>query len=245
MTAAFANHVAAEVVDGERGVPTAMTATFPNRTSDPARGAPPLPEDLAQAVRPLWEYLAVVHPPVRADVIFVFGSQALAVPARAAELYRAGHAPVVLVSGRYGRMTRGVFDRPEALIFRDRLVRDGVPAAAVVTETEAGNTLENVRLGLAALDRRRIPVRSALLVAKPFVMRRCAATFARQAPHVRVRCCPPAATLPASIDRPPAAFAARLAAEVERLDRYAAAGDVAPQPMPAAVRAAALRIAAR
>ena len=178
-------------------------------------------------------------------MIFVFGSQALDVPARAAELYRAGHAPVVLVSGRYGRMTRGVFDRPEALVFRDRLVRDGVPAAAVVTETEAGNTLENVRLGLAALDRRRIPVHSALLVAKPFVMRRCAATFARQAPHVRVRCCPPAATLPASIDRPPAAFAARLAAEVERLDRYAAAGDVAPQSMPAAVRAAALRIAAR
>ena len=107
-----------------------------------------------QLAAPVWDYLAVVEPPARADVIFVFGSQALAVPARAAGLYRAGHAPVVLVSGGYGRMTREVFDKPEALVFRDRLLGDGVPAAAIVTETEAGNTLENVRYGLAELCRR-------------------------------------------------------------------------------------------
>ena len=196
-----------------------------------------------QLAAPVWDYLAVAEPPARADVIFVFGSQALAVPARAAGLYRAGHAPVVLVSGRYGRMTREVFDRPEALVFRDRLLRDGVPPAAIVTETEAGNTLENVRYGLAALRRRGVAVDSALLVAKPFVMRRCAATFARQAPGVRVRCCPPETDLPRSIDRAPAAFASRLVAEVERLDRYGAAGDIAEQSVPAAVRQAVRRIA--
>lgn len=208
----------------------------------PSPGAPGA-DDFEQVVGPLWNYLAVSDTPARADVIFVFGSQALDVPARAAELYRAGHAPVVLVSGGYGRMTRGVFDRPEALVFRDRLVREGVPRAAVVTETEAGNTLQNVVFGLAALRRERIAAASALLVAKPFVMRRCAATFARQAPDVRVRCCPPRVGLTGSVDRPPAAFAARLAAELERLERYAAAGDVAPQTIPEPVRAAARRIA--
>ena len=149
----------------------------------------------------------------------------------------------MLVSGRYGRMTREVFDQPEALVFRDRLLRDGVPPAAIVTETEAGNTLENVRYGLAALRRRGVAVGSALLVAKPFVMRRCAATFARQAPGVRVRCCPPETDLLRSIDRAPAAFASRLVAEVERLDRYGAAGDIAEQTVPAAVRQAVRRIA--
>lgn len=194
-------------------------------------------------VVPLWEYLAVADAPARADVIFVFGSQAFAVPARAAELYRAGHAPVVLVSGRYGRMTRAVFDRPEALVFRDRLVRGGVPPAAIVTETEAGNTLENVIFGLRALRREGVAVDSALLVGKPFVMRRCAATFARHAPNVGVRCCPPQTDLMRSIDRAPPAFAARLAAELDRLERYGAAGDIAPQTIPEPVRAAARRIA--
>lgn len=211
----------------------------------PSPGSPGSPgaDDFEQVVGPLWNYLAVSDAPARADVIFVFGSQSLDVPARAAELYRAGHAPVVLASGGYGRMTRGVFDRPEALVFRDLLVREGVPRAAVVTETEAGNTLQNVVFGLAALRRKRIAAASALLVAKPFVMRRCAATFARQAPDVRVRCCPPRSGLTGSVDRPPAEFAARLAAELERLERYAAAGDVAPRPIPEPVRAAARRIA--
>jgi len=211
-------------------------------------GTPSIPRshgDLERLVGPLWDYLAVADEPAPADVIFVFGSQALAVPVRAAELYRAGHAPVVLVTGHYGRMTRGLFDRPEALVFRDRLLRDGVPREAIVTETEAGNTLENVVFGLAALSRKRIAVGSALLVAKPFVMRRCAATFARQAPDIRVRCCPPQTDVQRSVDRTPAAFAARLAAELERLERYAAKGDTAPQVIPDTVRAAARRIAAK
>ena len=212
-------------------------------TDPPAGGAPLPPDGFVQLVAPVWEYLAVAEPPACADVIFVFGSQALAVPAHAAGLYRAGHAPVVLVSGRYGRMTREVFDRPEALVFRDRLLRDGVPPAAIVTETEAGNTLENVRYGLAALGRQGVAAGSALLVAKPFVMRRCAATFARQAPGVRVRCCPPETDLLRSIDRTPAAFASRLVTEVERLDRYGAAGDIAEQKVPAPVRKAVRRIA--
>ena len=204
---------------------------------------PELPGDFERTVAPLWDYLAVSDAPDSADVIFVFGSQELAVPARAAALYRAGHAPVVAVSGHYGRMTRGIFPQPEALVFRDRLLEEGVPAAAIVTETAAGNTLENVRYGLAALRRRRLAVDSALLVAKPFVMRRCAATFAAQASGIRVRCCPPRTDLAGSIDREPAAFAARLVAELERLDRYGAAGDIARQTIPAAVRAAAERVA--
>lgn len=204
---------------------------------------PMSPEDFERIAGPLWDYLALADGPSRADAIFVFGSQALAVPARAAELYLAGHAPVVLVSGHYGRMTRDVFDKPEALVFRDRLLRHGVPPAAIVTETRAANTLENVLFGLAALRRKRIAVGSALLVAKPFVMRRCAATFARQAPDIRVRCCPPGTDLMRSVDRAPAAFASRLVAEVDRLDRYGAAGDIAEQTVPATVRQAIRRIA--
>ena len=190
----------------------------------------------------LWDYLLVAQPPAAAEVIFVFGSQDMAIPDRAAALYRAGYAPTVLVTGGYGRMTRGVFDEPEALVFRARLLGAGVPEAAIVAETEAGNTLENVRFGLAALRRAGRPAGSALLVAKGFVTRRAVATFAAQAPDVRVGACPPTAQLAEAMDRPPDAFAARLVAEVDRLDRYGARGDIARQRIPPAVRAAAGQI---
>ena len=133
--------------------------------------------DVGRLVQPLWDYLAVTETPRTADVIFVFGSRDLAVPERAAELYHEGHAPRVLATDSYGRMTRGIFPKPEALVFQDHLIEAGVPPSAILTEPAATNTLENVRLGIETLRRAgRMPA-SALLVAKGFVMRRCVRPF--------------------------------------------------------------------
>lgn len=198
--------------------------------------------DLWPLLQPLWEYLAVVEPPRSADVIFVFGSRDLAVPAHAASLFHEGHAPQILVTGSYGRMTRDVFSKPEALVFRDHLVDAGVPPSAILTEPVATNTLENVRLGVETLRRvDRMPA-TALLVAKGFVMRRCVATFAQQFDHIRVQACPPEGGLATSLDRSPTEFAARLVAEIDRLERYAESGDIRAQEIPTAVREAARRL---
>ena len=196
------------------------------------------PVQLASLTQPLWEYLAVSDSARPADVIFVFGCRDLAVPVRAAELFHEGHASRVLVTGNVGRMTRGVFDKPEALVFKDHLVRAGVPDASIVTEPEAANTLENVQFGMATLARQGVKPRSALLVAKGFVMRRCVATFAQQFNDVRVRACPPGGGMQQALDRSGPAFAARLVAEVERLERYAAQGDIRREQIPASVRTA-------
>ncbi len=192
-------------------------------------------ETTRDRIRPLWDFLAVSEPPVPADVIFVFGSQDLAVPARAAELYHEGYAPRVLLTGSYGRMTRNLFPQPEALVFRDHLIGAGVPKSAVVTEAEASNTLENVQLGMRALDHAGVAPRTLLLVAKHFVMRRCVATFARQFDDVAVVPCPPRGGIDTAVDRSGPAFVARLVAEVERLERYADQGDIRRDRVPAPV----------
>ena len=202
----------------------------------------PLLPELALLLDPLWKFLALADPPVHADVIFVFGSQDLQVPRHAASLYRSGYAPTVLVTGHYGRMTRDDFEKPEALVFKDVLVRAGVPPQAIVAESTAGNTLENVTRGLSLLRQKKVLCRSVLLVAKPFVMRRCVATFARQAPDVRVSCCPYTEDMAASIDRTPSSFARRLVEELNRIDRYATNGDIERQQMSKQLRIAAKNI---
>jgi hypothetical protein len=58
-----------------------------------------LAPDLRAAAEDLWRYLAVNQPPEPADVIFVFGGNDLLVPRQAAALFRAGLAPLVLVTG--------------------------------------------------------------------------------------------------------------------------------------------------
>ena len=191
---------------------------------------------------PLWDFLARTHDPVCSDVIFVFGGHDLGVARRAGELYVAGLAPRVLVTGRLGPMTEGVFDKAEALVFADELTRCGVPHSVMTTEVQAGNTLENVRFGMAALAAAGQTPQSALLVAKTFVMRRCLATFARQHAEVDARGCPPPGSLSDQRDRPRVAFAARLVAELDRIDTCGATGDIEPQAIPERVRVAGRRV---
>ena len=73
-------------------------------------------------------------------------------------------------------------------------------------------------------------------------MRRCVATFARQAPDVRVSCCPYTEDMAASIDRTPSSFARRLVEELDRIDRYATNGDIERQQMSKQLRIAAKNI---
>ena len=198
-----------------------------------------LDPEVRQLLEPLWDYWAVSEPPRATDVIFVFGSRDLALPARAAEFYHEGHARHVLVTGSYGRMTRDVFPKSEALVFKGHLVSAGVPPSAVLTESDASNTLENVRLGMEMMRRASRLPESALLVAKGFVMRRCVATFSQQFARTEVRACPPRTGLTEALDRSASAFALRLVAEIDRLDRYAEVGHIQRQDVPVSIREAA------
>ena len=193
-------------------------------------------------VQPVWNYLAVSDAPGCADVIFVFGGRDREVPERAAELYHQGYAACLLVTGSLGRLTRGVFDKPEALMFEEYLLEAGVPPEAIITEFHAANTLENVRFGMAALTARGVSVSSALLVAKAFHMRRCVATFAKHFRDVRIEACPPAGGMRQALERGARVLTARLVGEVERLERYSKKGDIRRQEIPETVHAAIRQI---
>ena len=97
---------------------------------------------------------------VPCELIFVFGTR-LPEPARiAAELFHAGMAPKVLVTGGSARQADGLH---EAEHHRGLLVAAGVPERAIVVEGRSTSTQENVDLGLALLDE---PPRTVLAVVK-------------------------------------------------------------------------------
>jgi hypothetical protein len=193
---------------------------------------------------PIWSYLAVSETPAPADVVFTFGCGDLHVPRRAANLQLDGWAPRVLVSGGTGRRAGALFGTSEATVFARHLRWLGVPSAAIVGEDRASNTGENVTLGMRALERAGVRVRRALLVAKPFGMRRCAATFRLRHPRVETVCCPPQGELLDFVEGTRPAFAARLLAELDRLDRYPRLGFIAGEshPVPRRVAEAAAEV---
>lgn len=186
-----------------------------------------------RAFRVVWSHLVVEHPvepPVApADAIFCFGSRHHRVPERAAALHAAGGAPLVLVTGG----PAGAGEAPESTTFARRLVELGVPVDRIVAEPLARHTGENVELGLAAL-RARTEVRRLLLVSWPLAARRTTATFAAQHPEVAVASTP-------ALRRPgwrwcPTTKRIGLAlGELDRLERYADLGWIAPVAVTASV----------
>ena len=97
---------------------------------------------------------------------------------KAVDLYRAGYARQVIVSSGYVGAFR------EAEIMRELAVAHGVPQDAVILETAAVNTYENVAFVNRILTERGWS--DILLVSSPYHMRRAMATWRKVAPGARV-----------------------------------------------------------
>ncbi len=96
--------------------------------------------------RTVWDYHHVGHELRKADCVIALGSHDTRVAERAAELYLAGWAPLVVMSGGLGSLTSGMWTRPEAEVFADAAAARGVPREAMLLESRSTNTGENVQL---------------------------------------------------------------------------------------------------
>jgi uncharacterized SAM-binding protein YcdF (DUF218 family) len=141
------------------------------------------------SLREISEYLFCADEPTPADLIIVFGGQRLERAEKAAALYNAGLAKRVLFTGGDARRT-GV---SEAIRLRQRALELGVPAEAILMETESTNTLENIKRSAALIDQEIgwQDVRNLILVSAPHHMRRVKLTIRHYLPqHVQITCCP-------------------------------------------------------
>ena len=75
----------------------------------------------------LWDYHHMNHKLKKADCIFVMGSHDLRVAERGAQLFLDGWAPLIVFSGGKGRLTKDLWDEPEADKFAQIAIDMGVP----------------------------------------------------------------------------------------------------------------------
>ncbi|XXG11044.1 YdcF family protein [Vibrio fortis] len=137
---------------------------------------------LHRAIDTLWNYMKVGDTLSKSDCIFVLCSNDTRVAEYAAELFKLGLAPYIVFSGGVGRFTEGQFNRSEAETFAT-IARDcGVPDSAIIVETKASNTGENVRFTYDLLKSQGDIPKRLTLVQKPFMEKRTYATFKQQWP---------------------------------------------------------------
>lgn len=135
------------------------------------------------------EFIFVSDEPRKADLIIAVGCSFPQIPERAAELYRAGYAPLILTTGRYTYKLghfRGVSDKREIYsapyvtecdFYRDVLTRNGVPETAIIREDKSGYTRQNADFSRALVDEKGLKADTVLVVCRAFHARRCRIFF--------------------------------------------------------------------
>ncbi|HEX6450227.1 MAG TPA: YdcF family protein [Trebonia sp.] len=201
----------------------------------------PKDTDLRHA-RLLWDYLRLGVPAAPADCLLVFGGHDLGVARRAAELYRGGIAPLIIVSGGSRAVPDGSDFPTEADAIADVLLRRDVPKDAIGMERLATNTSENFWLSAELLRDIGLDPHGFLAVTKPYGERRLLATARLRWPHKQVTVTSEQTWFEAylasgiPIDR----VLSGLAGEALRLESYAAIGRIDPgDPVPANILDAA------
>lgn len=137
-----------------------------------------------QLAKVLWDYNSLEEKIEKSDLLFVPCSSDLRVAQRAAKLFLEGYAPYVLFTGKEGKMTKELFDKPEAEMFAEEAKKHGLPAGVILTETEATNTGQNIAFGKKLLDECELDIKKIIVVQKPYALRRMYATFKKQWPEV-------------------------------------------------------------
>lgn len=137
-------------------------------------------------LKDLWDYLYMEHPLRAADAIIGFGSHDQTIANRAAGLYREGWAPLILFTGYLGKGTLGVFEKPEAELFAEIAVEEGVPSEAILIENKATNTGENIRFAKRMFESMGMIPKRIIAVHKPYMTRRVWAALQKQWPEAEV-----------------------------------------------------------
>lgn len=138
--------------------------------------------EIMKLAQQLWDYHLMNHALAKADCILALGSHDLRVADRAAELYLAGWAPLVIMSGGLGNFTQDIWTEKEADRFAAVAIQKGVPAEAILVENQSSNTGENILFTQKLLQQQELDPQSFIVVQKPYMERRSYATFKKHWP---------------------------------------------------------------
>lgn len=136
----------------------------------------------------IWNYHQMGHEVRGCSAAIGLGSHDLGVATTAAHLYRAGLFPIVVFSGGNSPTTRARFPRGEAVHYREHALGLGMPDEAILVESKAANTGQNIALSREVLAEAGVAVESLLLISKPYMERRSYATCRKLWPEAEVVC---------------------------------------------------------
>lgn len=141
--------------------------------------------------------------PEKADILFIPGGSYGVLALTAADLYHRGFAPLILPSGKYGKLTSGFSgskDEPplfpersyqtEWAFLNDVLLSQGVPQTAILKEDQATYTYENAIYSRKVTDSLGLNISKAIICCQAYHARRCRIYYEILYPNTQFIICP-------------------------------------------------------
>lgn len=201
----------------------------------------PTAHELALA-KILWNYHCIgqeILPSNKKRLILGLGSYDLRVAEFCAKLLLSGVGKQIVFSGHSGNWTTGRYDKPEAEIFSDIAIANGVPKNKIWQEPDSSNLGENIKFSRQLLAELNYTPEEIIVVTKPNTTRRAYAAYMIYWTE-----------MPVVLSSPPIDMSARvpgqtmgdlineLVGDSERIISYPKTGFQIPQDMPEIVMSA-------
>jgi uncharacterized SAM-binding protein YcdF (DUF218 family) len=181
----------------------------------------------------LWAYLAALRSRAPSDAVVVCCSYDLRVCDYACDLLKQGLAPRLVLSGRTGNWTRFLWNEPEAHVFRDRALANGIHTSQIQLEDRSTNFGENI-----AFVRELLPdLKRVTFVTKPNAILRVALTVPVRWPEVTAYVDAPPFQFPQDVSNIIGVFGVmhEMVGDVDRVLQYPSLGFQQPHSIPPAV----------
>ena len=180
--------------------------------------------------RQLWTYMSSLRHRESCDAVVVCCSYDLRVCDYACDLIKQELAPCLVLTGRTGNWTRHLWDVPEAHVFRDRALAQGIDPSQIRLEEQSTNFGENI-----ALVRRMMPqLKRATFVTKPNSVLRVALTIPIQWPGIEAFVDSPPLQFPTDVSQVIGVFGVidEMVGDIDRIIQYPAKGFQTPHSLP-------------
>ena len=191
--------------------------------------------EIDRLARLVWDFHLMHHALQQADCIVALGSHDTRTAERAAEIYLAGWAPLLIMSGKAGAGTANAWTKPEAEVFAEIAIAKGVPPENILLEKESTNSGENMALTKALLDKNNLTPKRVILVQKPYMERRAFGTAQKQWPGPEFMVTSPNLDYDQYIEGAPYGkedVIARMVSDLLKMPDYAAKGFMTEQEIP-------------
>ena len=178
----------------------------------------------------LWSYLAATRRREPAEAVVVCCSYDLRVCDYACDLVKQGLAPRLVLSGKTGNWTRFLWTAPEAHVFKERALANGIAPERILVEDRSTNFGENIAFVRALLpDLRRV-----IFITKPNAILRVALTVPVQWPGIAAYVDAPAWKFPEDVSNIIGVFGVmhEMVGDVDRMQQYPARGFQVPHELP-------------